>query len=76
MMIDIKVNIIDGRIVQLNIPQNATVFQVMSSIREKTNIDERYQRLIYLGKVLQKEKQIMDYNIHSGVCIQLVILKV
>ena len=33
---------------------------------------ENKQRLLYLGRLLEKDKTLIDYRIHSGVCIQLV----
>lgn len=70
--VDIKVNILDGDPVTISISESSTIFQLMNMIKQKTGIQENKQRLLYLGRPLDKEKTLMDYRIHSGVCIQLV----
>ena len=70
--VDIKVNIMDGDPVTISISESSTIFQLMNMIKQKTGIQENKQRVLYLGRLLDKEKTLMDYKIHSGVCIQLV----
>lgn len=70
--IDIKVNVLDGNPIHITISDHATVLELMVKIMEKTGIHENEQRLIYLGRSLEKDKKLSDYSIHEGVCVQLV----
>lgn len=70
--IDIKVNVLDGNPIHIIISDHATVLELMAKIMEKTGIRENEQRLIYLGRSLEKDKKLSDYSIHAGVCVQLV----
>ena len=74
--VDIKVNIMNGDNISISIPESSTILQLMNVIKEKTGIQENKQRLLYLGRFLEKGKTLDDYGIHSGVCIQLVQLPV
>lgn len=62
----------DGDSIYIKISEEATVLHLITQIAQKTGISEEEQRLIYLGRILDKEKKLKDYCIHDGVCIQLV----
>ena len=71
-MLDLRINVLDGDPFNLSIASDATVGQLKTSIKEKSGIEEQFQVLLYLGHVMDQEKTLVDYNVHSGVCIQLV----
>ena len=71
-VMDIRINVLDGDAFSLSIASDASVEQLKLLVQEKTGIDRDHQILLYLGHVLEQEKRLSDYDIHSGVCIQLV----
>ena len=71
-IMDIRINVLDGDPFSLSIASDASVGQLKTAIHERTGIDGDQQILLYLGHVLEQEKRLSDYDIHSGVCIQLV----
>lgn len=70
--LEIRVNVMDGDTIQLSLPLDASVKQLMDILEEKTGIEEKYQVILYMGHILDRNKLLSDYSIHSGVCIQLV----
>ena len=71
-VMDIRINVLDGDPFSLSIASDASVGQLKAAIHGRTGIDEDQQILLYLGHILEQEKRLSDYDIHSGVCIQLV----
>ena len=71
-MLDLRINVLDGAHLNLSIASDATVGQLKTSIKEKSGIEEQSQVLLYLGHVMEQEKTLVEYNVHTGVCIQLV----
>lgn len=71
-LMDIRVNVLDGNSLHLSLPDNTSVKQLMELLREKTGIEEDCQVILYMGRVLEQDKLLSEYNVHSGVCIQLV----
>ena len=71
-VMDIRINVLDGDPFSLSIAPDASIEQLKSLIQDKTGIDRDHQILLFLGHVLEPEKRLSDYDIHSGVCIQLV----
>ena len=69
---NLKINILYGESVNIEIGEESTISQLMKKIMEITGIHMEEQRLIFLGHVLDKEKSLKDYNIQDGNCIQLV----
>lgn len=72
MSIELKISILDGGTIDLTMQENSKLSDLRSAIKNQTGIEEDKQRLIYLGRVLREDKLLTEYNIHSGVCIQLV----
>lgn len=73
---DLRINILDGDTISLSLADDSRLSDLKLAIRDHTGISEQEQRIIYLGHVLQEDKKLVDYNIHSGVCIQLVKIPV
>lgn len=72
MSLQLKINILDGGSIHLTMQENSKLSDLRAAIKIQTGIEEDEQRLIYLGRVLKDDKRLTEYNIHSGVCIQLV----
>ena len=70
--LEIRVNVMDGDSIQLSLPLNASVIDLMNVLEAKTGIEKECQVVLYMGHILDRNKLLSDYNIHSGVCIQLV----
>ena len=50
-------------IYSINIPETTTITTIKSIIKDKCNVSEDAQRLIYWGKQLEDGKTLADYNI-------------
>ena len=50
-------------IYSINIPETTTITTIKSIIKDKCNVLEYYQRLIYWGTQLEDGKTLADYNI-------------
>ena len=72
MSIELKISILDGGTIHLTMQENSKLSDLRFAIKNHTGIEEDEQRLIYLGRVLREDKLLTEYDIHSGVCIQLV----
>lgn len=70
--LEIRVSVMDGDTFQLSLPLDASVIDLMNILEEKTGIEKECQVVLYMGRILDRSKLLSDYNIRSGVCIQLV----
>ncbi|EAX96604.1 Ubiquitin family protein [Trichomonas vaginalis G3] len=60
-------------IVFLNIDLNSKVGYLKDMIKEKEGICPDQQRLIFKGKQMEDENTLMDYNVHDGDTINLIL---
>ena len=70
-MIDVTVKTLDGRNRNFSVPDEMTVKEFKDHISSEVEIPPDRQRIIHVGKVLQDEKKLNDYQVH-GKCVHLV----
>ena len=62
---NIYVKLHTGKLLTFQVEPNDSIESVMNKIHEREGIPSDEQRLIFLGKQLQKEKSLSDYNIQD-----------
>ena len=70
-MIDVTVKTLDGRNRSFSVTDEMTVKEFKEHNAEQVEIPPDRQRIIHVGKVLQDEKKLSDYQVH-GKCVHLV----
>ncbi|KAI8364187.1 hypothetical protein BD560DRAFT_403253 [Blakeslea trispora] len=71
--IELSIKLIEQPTKSVLLPQNATVLELKNKIQSLYDIDSLRQRLIFQGKVLKDDKNLLDYeNLGDGKVIHLV----
>ena len=70
-MIDVTVKTLDGRNRNFSVRDDMTVKEFKEHIASEVEIPPDRQRIIHVGKVLQDEKKLAEYQVH-GKCVHLV----
>ncbi|BAM39859.1 ubiquitin [Theileria orientalis strain Shintoku] len=71
--LNLTVETMQGKSIQVQVSQNETVLDVKKKLEEEQTIPVDQQRLIYKGKLLENEKTIADYGIKDNEVLQLVL---
>ena len=59
----IFVKTINGRSIALDVEGSDTVEKIKPKLQEKLDIPPEQQRIVYLGKLLENNRALCDYNI-------------
>jgi len=60
-MLQIFINTLPGRIIELNMDNNDTIDKMKHRVEEKEGIPPDQQRLIFQGKILEDVQKLSDY---------------
>ncbi|EAN32428.1 Ubiquitin family protein [Theileria parva strain Muguga] len=71
--LNISVQTMQGKTIQLQVSQNETVLDLKNKLEKEQTIPVDQQRLIFDGKLLENGKTISDYGIKENAVIQLVL---
>ena len=63
----LTVKTINSNRYEFEVNEDETVESLKQKLQEKTNIDPARQKLIFLGKVLQNQKKLAEYNVDGKV---------
>ncbi|ORZ08874.1 hypothetical protein BCR42DRAFT_424188 [Absidia repens] len=73
-LIGLQIKSLEQRTHSVTLPRNASVLELKNEIQTTLDVDSGRQRLIFQGKVLKDDKNLMDYaNLDDGKVIHLVI---
>lgn len=70
--IKLKIRCSTGKDYNLSIINNITIIELKNQIEKEFNIPANTQKLIYRGRILQDDKNCLDYNIQNEQTIHLV----
>uniref|UniRef100_A0A3B0NC52 Ubiquitin,putative n=1 Tax=Theileria annulata TaxID=5874 RepID=A0A3B0NC52_THEAN len=71
--LNISVQTMQGKRIQLQVSQNETVLDLKNKLEKEQTIPVDQQRLIFDGKLLENGKTIADYGIKDNAVLQLVL---
>ncbi|KAI7901269.1 ubiquitin-related domain-containing protein [Cokeromyces recurvatus] len=72
--IELSIKSLEQQVKMVSVPRNASVLDLKHKIEVLFDVDSIRQRLIFQGKVLKDDKNLMDYeNLDDGKVIHLVI---
>ncbi|EPR80062.1 Ubiquitin [Spraguea lophii 42_110] len=70
----IKIKTLSGRDGEIEVDNNTTILELKQLLSTLENIPPAQQRLIFFGKILQKDNNMLsDYNIVNGSIIHMVL---
>ena len=72
-MIDISIKTFTGSTIPCRIDRNGTIEDLKLQIQSMGNISAPNQGLIFLGKQLEDGRQLLDYGIHNGAVLHMVL---
>ncbi|KAI8098732.1 uncharacterized protein BX664DRAFT_381408 [Halteromyces radiatus] len=73
-LIGLQIKSLEQRTHSVTLPRNSSVLELKNEIQATLDVDSGRQRLIFQGKVLKDDKNLMDYaNLDDGKVIHLVI---
>ncbi|KAI9304054.1 hypothetical protein BJ944DRAFT_164316 [Cunninghamella echinulata] len=73
-LIDLQIKSLEQRTHSVTVPRNSSVLELKNQIQSTLDVESGRQRLIFQGKVLKDDKNLMDYaNLDNGKVIHLVI---
>uniref|UniRef100_A0A6C0E9Z7 Ubiquitin-like domain-containing protein n=1 Tax=viral metagenome TaxID=1070528 RepID=A0A6C0E9Z7_9ZZZZ len=70
---ELHVKTLSGKTIVLNVQPNATVLSVKQLIHNREGVAVDDQRLVFVGKQLEDDKTLADYNIASKSTVHLVL---
>ncbi|KAI8091109.1 uncharacterized protein B0P05DRAFT_528853, partial [Gilbertella persicaria] len=72
--IELSIKSLEQQIKSVSLPRNASVLELKSRIQVVFHVDSLRQRLIFQGKVLKDDKNLLDYeNLDDGKVVHLVV---
>ncbi|UVC49850.1 ubiquitin [Theileria orientalis] len=71
--LNLRVETMQGKSIQVQVSQNETVLDVKKKLEEEQTIPVDQQRLIYKGKLLENGKTIAEYGIKDNEVLHLVL---
>jgi ubiquitin-like protein Nedd8 len=69
----IKIKTLTGRMLELNVEPDCLILDLKQKVQEKEGIPPAQIRLIYSGKQLADDKNVTEYGITAGKCINMVL---
>jgi hypothetical protein len=67
-LLEISIKSLEHHITPMSVPRTSSVLDLKTKIQSLFHIDKRRQRLIFQGRVLKDEKQLLEYGDYTLQC--------